>query len=350
MTFRGLRGIIAAETALSEATPAGELRLRGYDIAALAEAASYEAVVKLLWDGDLPSAADLRAFEAALKARRTPPGFLLNLLRDLPPATPPMAALRIAISALPEADGRDLVALAPVLIAAHHRMRRELAPVPPDLTLGHAANFLWMLRDRPPTAQEARALDVALLLLAEMSLNPSTFALRIAASTEASLPAAVATALAVLSGPRHGGAGPLVMPVLRAIGTPERAGDYVEQERAAGRKIAGFGHRVFRAPDPRAAVLREVARDLSEVCGDLPWYEVAQALRHEMAARLDLHINVDFYYAPTFCLLGIPDDLHTALFAAARIAGWVAHYHEQRATERIIWPEARYIGPEARSL
>lgn len=356
---KGLAGVVAAETALSFIDGAeGRLWYRGYDVHALARHASYLESVYLLWYDALPGAMELAAFEGTLAGQRSLPPAVLDVLSRLPADSPPMAALRTAVSALgqvdPEADdisheadlrkaGR-LVAQMPTVVAAFERIRRGLEPIEPDPGLGHSANFLYMLAAERRSETAARALDTSLLLYLEHGLNASTFTARVVASTLADMHSAITAGVAALKGPLHGGANEKAMEMLLQIGSVDRVQAFVDQALDQKQKIMGFGHRVYRTEDPRATHLRRMAEELSREAGDSGWFDVSRALEDEMLERKGLHCNVDFYCATVYYSLGLPIDLFTPLFAIGRTAGWAAHVMEQHVHNRLIRPRAEYTG------
>jgi citrate synthase len=374
----GLEDVIAARSGICRVDgAAGRLYYRGYEIGELARALGFEEVTYLLWFGELASTPEARAFGERLREARGLPAPMLDLLRGLPRDSRPLDALRTTVSLAatldpdrgrsdPEANLRKavrLMALVPETVAAWHRVRRGLEPVPAGRGgLGHAAHFLHLLEGRAPSAELARVMDVILTLHAEHELNASTFAARVAVATLADLHAAVVAAVATLSGPRHGGANEDVLAMLHEIGDPGRAEAYVEArlgtraalsraERADPRhRVPGFGHRVYRVDDARARVLREMARSMAEATGRTRLFEVAEQVYAAMKARTGLPVNVDFFSAVVYDALGIPPDFCTSIFAVGRIAGWCAHVLEQYADNRLIRPRADYLGPAPRPL
>ncbi|MFW6088899.1 MAG: citrate/2-methylcitrate synthase [Gemmatimonadota bacterium] len=356
---KGLAGVAVADTALSYIDgEAGRLFYRGYDIHPLAEKGSFAEALYLLWYGELPTGAQLAVFEGLLARERRLPDELVAVLGRLPAGSTPMSALRTTVSVLGELDpdaadnsreanlrkaGR-LVAMLPAAVAAHHRLRRGDAPVAPDSELGLAADFLRMLTGEAPEDVAAEALDTSLLLYLEHGFNASTFACRVVASTLADLHAALTAGVAALSGPLHGGANEHAMRMLEEIGAVGEVDDYLDRELAAGRKIMGFGHRVYRTEDPRSTHLRGMSKRLGESMGDASWYELSRAVESAMQERKGLYCNVDFYCATVYRSLGIPLDLFTPLFALGRTGGWAAHVMEQYSDNRLIRPRANYTG------
>jgi len=343
---------------------AGELRYRGYSIHDLAEHSSFEETAWLLMHGELPTARQLADFDRELKAARTLPAPVLDIIRSIKSGHP-MDVLRTATSALavfdPETSdnsreatlrkGVRLSSQVPMIVAAHSRIRAGLEPVPADPALGHAANLLWMLRGEKPSADAAQLIDRDLILHAEHGSNASSFAARVVIGTQANLHAAITAAIAALSGPAHGGAAEDVMKMAEEIGDPARAADYVKEKRKAGVAITGFGHRVYRAEDPRARHMRVGVERLSKEMGEPRWFEILQAVVAAMApyARHGVNVNVDFYSGVVYHLLGVKRDLFVPIFAIGRVPGWVVQVFEQLENNILIRPLTLYNGPEARA-
>jgi citrate synthase len=359
-TAGGLEGVVAAQTAISAIDGArGRLSYRGIDIDALAERSSFEETTALLWYGDLPTARQLDGFRHKMAENRLVPNEVVALLLLLPKQTSPMGVLRTAVSALaafdPETGDNSLeanvhksirlTAAMPTVVAAWERIRKGLWPVTPSAHLGHAANFLYMLSGQEPDPDAARVLDQCLILHADHGLNASTFAARVTASTLSNLHSAVVSAIGTLKGPLHGGANEQVMKLLLEVGTVERVEQYLRGALAAGRKIPGFGHRVYKADDPRALWLQRLAERLAATSGNARWYQMSERIRAIVQAERHLPVNVDFYSASVYYTLGIPTDLFTPIFAISRVAGWTAHVYEQYSDNRLIRPDAAYIGP-----
>ena len=361
----GLEGVVVGKQALCEIDgDKGELRYRGYDIAELVEQSSFEECSWLLWKGDLPTSQELETFRQELREQRRLPGEAAFLVHGLATRADPMTALRTLVSALatndPEGSGSAdpelasqaglrLMARLPTAMAAYERVRQGMAIVPPDPDLDSAANLLWMLRGERPSDAEARILDSCLVLHLEHGMSASTFAARCTASTLSDLYSALTTAIGTLKGPLHGGANTAVMNALLEIGEKSAIEAWVDAAFEARHKIPGFGHRVYRVEDPRAGHLRRLSRETGALCGDLGWYELSEALAESVQRRKPLALNIDFFSASTYYSLGIPQDLYTVLFALARLPGWVAHVLEQYRDNRLIRPEAIFIGPSRRS-
>lgn len=362
---RGLMGVYFDRSAVSDIDgAAGKLYYRGYSIDDLATYGTFEEIAYLLIMGELPTADELAAFDAELKAARTLPPQIYDIIRACKDGHP-MNVLRTAASALaalePEAaesseegmrrNGIRLTAQVPMIIAAHHAIRSGREPVAPDNSLGHAANWLWMLKGERPSEDAARLADIDLILHAEHGSNASTFAARVTVGTEADMHGAITTALATLAGPAHGGAAEDVMKMVEEIGSPENAAQYVKDKRKNREPVTGFGHRVYRAEDPRARHMREGVRKLGEEMGEPKWYEILQGVVEAMKpyARHGLNVNVDFYSGVVYQLHGIPMDLYVPIFAIGRMPGWVVQCLEQKRGNILIRPLTVYNGPEPRA-
>jgi len=361
---RGLKGIYFERSAVSHIDgSAGTLSYRGYSIDALATQSTFEEVSYLLIYGDLPTQAELADFDAKMKDARELPASVYDVIRATKDGHP-MDVLRTATSALAaltptsqdvsvEAfieNGIKLTSQVPMIIAAHDRIRNGLEPVAADKTLSHAANWLWMLKGEKPSEDAARLADVDFILHAEHGSNASSFAARVTIGTEANLHGAIVTALSTLAGPAHGGAAEDVMKMVQEIGTPENAAAYVKAKRANREAITGFGHRVYRAEDPRARHMREGVRKLGEEMGAPEWYAILQGVVDAMKpyARHGLNVNVDFYSGVVYQLHGIPMDLYVPIFAIGRMPGWIIQCIEQLEGNILIRPLTLYNGAEPR--
>ena len=361
---RGLKGVYFERSATTFIDGrAGELRYCGYSIHDLAVHSTFEETAYLLFHGELPSAAQLAAFDAELKAARSLPEPVIEILSRVAGAHP-MDALRTSVSALaafdpevgdnsPEATlrkGLRLTSQVPMLVAAQEQLRKGRAPVAPDLELSHAANFLYMLKGERPSEAAARLMDTDFVLHAEHGSNASSFTARVVVGTEANLHAAVTAAIAALSGPAHGGAAEDVMRMAQEIGSSDRAAAYVKEKRKNREPVTGFGHRVYRAEDPRARHMRDGVQRLSEEMGQPEWYEILQAVVAAMApyARHGVNVNVDFYSGVIYYLHGIPADLFVPIFAVGRVPGWTVQALEQFDNNILIRPLTLYNGPEPR--
>jgi citrate synthase len=361
----GLEGIVVAESQICAIDgEKGTLCYRGVDIGDLAQNSTYEETVYLLWYGQLPTRRELDGFTDQLRAERSFDGNIRPILASLPGRPPPMEALRTAISALsccdPETEdyGHEanlnkalrLTTRLPIIATFYQRLLEKKEHVEPDPTLGHAANFLYMLHGERPTPLEERAADLAMVLMADHELNASTFAARVTASTLSDMYSAVTTAIGTLKGPLHGGANQRAMEMLLEIGSIENVRPYIASALAAKKRIMGFGHRVYKGKaDPRSVYLRAMLRELAEQKGDLRLYDLAVAVADTVEEMKSLYPNVDYYTAPLLYLLGIPLELFTPVFAVSRIAGWTAHIMEQYEHNRLLRPLSSYVGPVDRA-
>jgi citrate synthase len=356
----GLEGVVAAQSSIGDVDGTnGVLIYQGLDIHDLAEHATFEETIYLLWHGRLPVRDELDALRAELSSAMKLPDEVIELMRSFPRDAEPMDALRTAVSALAFYDegARDLsregalrtatrlTAQLPVVVANFGRMRdgRELVEADPSLNV--ASNFLYMLKGERPTEREAHIFDVCLILHADHELNASTFTARVIAGTLADMYGAVTGAIAALSGPLHGGANTNVMKMLLEIGSPDRAEEWLTDALANKNKIMGFGHRVYKTEDPRSVWLRRFSKEIGEERGETRWFEILERLRELMFASKKLYPNVDYYSGSVYYQMGIPLDLFTPIFAVSRISGWTGHILEQYANNRLIRPRAEYIGP-----
>ncbi|HZP56406.1 MAG TPA: citrate/2-methylcitrate synthase [Dehalococcoidia bacterium] len=357
----GLKGVVLDESRISLVDgDAGKLVYRGYNIHDLAQHATFEEVCYLLLYGALPKRAQLQEFDHALKAARAIPEQVIDIM-DRVKAAHPMDVLRTAVSAIVALDesGREatvevalpagirLISQVATIVAAMHRMRGGMDPVAPREDLGHAANFLYMMFGREPSREDAKIIDLDLVLHAEHSSNASTFAARVAAGTAADLGSAIVAAIATLKGPLHGGAAEAVQKTVEEIGDPERAIAYIKEKIEAGDKVMGFGHRVYKTEDPRAAELRGVARDLGHARGNDRWFQILQEIEKAMEPYRPkgIYPNVDFYAGAVYSLLGIPDEQFIPMFAVGRMPGWIANVLEQYEDNVLIRPLLDYTGP-----
>jgi citrate synthase len=366
--YRGLNGVNVDTSEICFIDgEAGELIYRGYDIRELTDA-SYEEVVYLLWEGELPTAAQLEAFRADLAARVALPSVELELLRKLPAEASPMHNLRTAVSALADADpdpdgvdmpnvrriGLSLVARFPTIVATLERLRRGLDPVTPKPELSLAGNFLYTLTGEVPTDAATKVMDTALVLHAEHGSNASTFVARATASSLTDVYSAITAAIGSLKGPLHGGANTAVMKALEQIGSVENAEKYVlDTLSKENGRVMGFGHRVYRVLDPRADILEGVARELAKESDEAKWFEISLAMVEVMDREMtkrdrQVKPNVDFFSASVYRMLGFPADTYTPIFAVARISGWMAHLYEQYGDNRLMRPRLVYEGPRGK--
>jgi citrate synthase len=361
MTGKGLADVVAAQTRISDIDgKLGKLWYAGYSIDDLAEHATFEEVLFLVQHIRLPGQRELDELIEQMVEYREAEDFVTDLMPTLAEQTSPMSMLRTAVSAASayDPDGWDnsaegvyrkairITSLMPTLIAYYDRHRRGLDLVEPNPKLPHAANFLYMLSGEEPTQEAARAFDVQFILYADHTMNASTFTARVVASTLSDIHSAVVAAIAALKGPLHGGANELAMRMLEEIGRVDRVEEYVKELFDRGGKIMGFGHRVYRTvDDPRATILRQLSKELGEHVGEPVWYEISERVEQVVLRDKALRPNVDFYAGSLLHYLGLPTDLFTPMFAAARVAGWTAHIREQYSDNRIIRPDSEYIGP-----
>jgi citrate synthase len=356
----GLEGIVAAQSRISDVNgDEGTLIYSGYDIHDLAEHSTFEEVVYLLWNGELPTRDALEELKQQMNAEPALPAGILDLINAIPKGANPMDMLRTVVSALSfyDPDGGDmspganqrkairLTAKFPTIVTAFQRVRSGQKPVEPRKDLSIAGNFLFTLRGEAPDEVSTRTMDVALILHADHEFNASTFAARVTAATLSDMYSAIVSAIGTLKGPLHGGANESVIKNLLEIGSVDKVEPWLKQAFEEKRKIMGFGHRVYHTEDPRATHLREMSRQLGERTGEKKWYEMSRKMEEVMMREKHLNPNVDFYSATTYYALGIPTDLFTPIFASSRISGWTAHVLEQYKNNRLIRPRAEYVGP-----
>ncbi|KXK21266.1 MAG: 2-methylcitrate synthase/citrate synthase II [Chloroflexi bacterium OLB15] len=363
---KGLDNVIIDESRLSLVNGAeGKLIYSGYKIEDLAANALYEEVVYLLWNGRLPNKAELESLRAEIAENAFVAPEILEILKHLPKNSDPMAVMRSAVSLLShydpdsedtsaEANRRKAVRLngqAVTLAAAWPRIRKGLAPVAPRLDLNLAQNFIYMLRDEEPEESAVNAINAYMVLLTEHGMNASTFSARVTVSTGSDMHSAIVSAIGTLKGPAHGGANAEAMKMFLEIGDPANVQTWFDENIKSGkRRIMGIGHRVYKALDPRAAVLRDRAEALAVGSGNAKWFEIADKLA--ALARADnhfiernLHPNVDYFSAIVLYTLDLDVDMFTPLFAMSRMAGWTAHIMEQAANNRLVRPDVLYTGP-----
>ena len=356
----GLEGIIGAQTAISLVDGAnGRLIYQGYVIADLAQEMSFEEVAYLLWNGNLPRRAELDAVSSELAANRELTDAAHTALTALPKDTDPMDVLRSVVSvqgvqhrlAKPSPPlAIHATASFPTILATFYRRQQGLAPVPPRRELGHAGNYLWMMNGNEASAEAVRALNTYLVLLADHGMNASTFTARVIASTDSDLISSLVGAIGALKGPAHGGAPSAVLEQHEEIRAAGDAEAYMRDMRRRKERFMGFGHRVYRVYDPRAAILKEMCRRMNPTFYELAARieEIALKILHEEHPERPQSTNVEFYSAGVLQAIGLPKEYFTPTFAVSRVAGWSAHVLEQAAHNRIIRPQSEYIGPEPR--
>ncbi len=360
---KGLEGVIAAETRMSfiDGTK-GVLEYVGIPIGQLSAGSTFEETVFLLWNRRLPKREELESFTRDLRSRYQPPEGTAELIRLMPTGASPMHALRTLISALalfdPEPNANDpdsarekalrILGSAPTIVAWFDRHRRGVEFVQPDQNLTFAENFLYMLNGEKPTETMARAFDICMILHADHGLNNSTFAARVIISTLSDVYSALTGAIGSLRGPLHGGANEGVMHMLNEIPSVGDVEPYIMSKIQRKEKVMGFGHRVYKAKDPRAEDLQKLAKQLAEDTGNHDLYakshRIEQVMERELSAK-GIWPNVDFYSATTYHCIGLKLDLFTPMFALSRLGGWAGHIIEQLEDNRLFRPKAAYIGP-----
>jgi citrate synthase len=360
---KGLEGVIIDDSSICMIDGnAGRLIYRGYDIHDLTANLTFEEAAYLLWNGDLPTKTQLDDLNKRLSMERPIPANLKATIRNLPRNSNTLDVLRTAISTLGTgvplkkpaiSDAIAITAKMPTINAAFDRLHRGQEPVDPLPGLGHAANYIYMLTGKEPEAAKVDALNKYFILLADHGMNSSTFTARIVASTWSDMYSAITAAIGALKGPLHGGAPAPALQMLKDIGSPERAEPWIRDELKAGRRLMGFGHRVYRTTDPRAEILRDIASQTA----DMKFFELARSveetalrLLQEEKSRKRLYTNVEFYSAVVMDSVGLPPDLFTASFAASRSVGWAANVLEQVANNRLIRPVTDYTGPWDRKV
>ncbi|NEU29878.1 citrate synthase [bacterium LRH843] len=362
-TTRGLEGIVATTSSVSSIIES-VLTYQGYDIDELADNASFEEVIYLLWNGRLPKKVELDQFTQDIANNAEIPEEIITQMKTSPlNKVHPMAVLRTAISSLAlfdeEADVMDeeanqrkairIQAQIPTIVTAFSRLREGKDPVAPRKDLNFAANFLYMLTGKEPDKISINALNKALVLHADHELNASTFTARVCVATLSDIYSGITAAIGALKGPLHGGANEAVMNMLMEIGTIENVEPYIRKALDNKEKIMGFGHRVYKNGDPRAKHLREMSKRLTEITGESKWYDMSIQIDDIITKEKGLLPNVDFYSASVYHSLGINHDLFTPIFAVSRTSGWLAHILEQYSNNRLIRPRAEYIGHDKRS-
>ena len=361
---RGLKSVYFERSKVSDIDGrAGLLTYRGYTIHDLATQSTFEEVCYLLIHGELPDAEQMSEFDTKLKAARHLPKEAYSVIKSIKDGHP-MDVLRTTVSALAALEtsshevsedafvenGIRLISQVPMIIAAHQALRNGRTPVEADRSLGHAANWLWMLKGKKPSEDAARLADVDLILHAEHGANASSFAARVTIGTDTNLHGAIVSAISTLAGPAHGGAAEDVMKMVEEIGSPEKAAAYVRAKRKNREPVTGFGHRVYRTEDPRAKHMRDGVEKLGREMGQPQWYEILQAVVEAMKpySRHGLNVNVDFYSGVIYQLHGIPMDLYVPIFAIGRMPGWVVQCVEQLQSDILIRPLTLYTGPDVR--
>jgi len=364
---RGLEGITAAATQIAEVDGQnGKLTLRGYDIGELSGKVTFEEVAYLLWNGTLPTHAEYDDLRAEMSRARSLPAPVLAALADLAPHAEGMHMLRMGAAMLSigdaDVDSLDLAgakrraarlqAQMPALVAHTWRLRQGQEIIPPKPEHGLAEGFLYMLEGEQPNQARIDGLNAYMVAVSEHGLNVSTFCARVAISTDSDMVSALTAAVGALKGPKHGGVPGPVLDMLNAIGTPDKTDAYIRAEMAAGRRIMGFGHRIYKVRDPRAAILSQAAEKMATLTGDYDLLNLTKSVEQttidvlaELKPGRDLYANVELYAALILHAVGVPSALFTPVFAVGRTAGWTAHMIEQLDGNRIIRPDSVYVGP-----
>lgn len=358
----GLEGVIAGETAIS--TIEQGLQYRGYPVGELVENCSFDEVAFLLLHGELPKRKDLADFEKRVAANRHLPQPLRTLLHALPRPTVGMDALRTSISILAHFDpdvedssgdanirkAERLLGQIPTAIADHYHFSQGSMGVSPRPDLPHAANFLYMIRGAEASPEEIKAFDTSLILYAEHEFNASTFTTRVVASTESDLHSSIVAGVGALKGALHGGANERIMELLHGAGSPGDAEAWVMDALAKKKRIMGFGHRIYKAGDVRAGILKPIAQKLARAAGFGSEEDTAEVVENVMAREKNLHPNLDWPAGRLYNALGLKNSLYTPIFVMSRVAGWSAHVIEQHEHNRLIRPRSRYTGPATRAV
>ena len=367
---KGLEGVIAGESSICKIDgEKGQLYYRGYPIQQLAKKVSFEDTTYLLLHGELPTPEESLKFSSQMRMSRDLSPEVLEMIRSFPKDSHPMELLQSVIAYLSAyvqhkihhgpnchcTETLHQVSQLASVLAAWERFRKGKEYVPPKRSLGHGANFLYMIRGEEPTELEGRIMDSALVMHAEHSFNASTFTARVVASTQSTCYASISAAIGALYGSLHGGANEKVIDMVEEIGSADKVVPWLDNALASGKKIMGMGHRVYKAKDPRSEIMEEYLLDLCKLAGDMRYYDVLKKLEVETRKRMEekgkpIYPNVDFFSGAVYRLLGLEAKLFTPVFAVSRVAGWLAHVLEQRVDNRIFRPKALYVGPAPRDV
>ncbi len=362
---KGLEGVVVDESKVSKVMPeTNSLTYRGYAVQDLAENCCFEEVAYLIWNGELPTRAELTAYMREERGLRELSEPLKQSIALFPKTAHPMDTLRTGCSFLGMEDpdtwaadpvsnrakGMNLMAKIPTIIAHDYRCRKGLQPISPRVDLSMSENFFHMCFGEVPHADIVKAFDVSLVLYAEHGFNCSTFTTRVITSSMADFYSAVVGGIGALKGPLHGGANEAVMNMLREIDDPAKARDWMLDALATGKKVMGFGHRVYKTGDSRVPTMNKWGRRVAEIRGEPKWYAMSDELAAVMLEKKDIHPNLDFPSGPAYYLMGFDTDLYTPIFVMARISGWTAHILEQTASNRLIRPLSAYTGVAQRDM
>ena len=361
----GLEGVVVDKTSISKVVPeTNSLIYRGYKVQDLCERCSFEEVSYLLWNGDLPNASELKAFEEKERSYRLLSPNVIRALSEVNKECHPMDFLRTGVSFLGCEDPRiwdnssetnrdkalSLLAQIPAIIAYGFRLKQGREFIPPSSKLSISENFFNMCFGEVPASEVVKAFDVSLILYAEHSFNASTFASRVITSTTSDIYSAVTGAIGALKGPLHGGANEQVMYMLQEVGESQKAREWMLQALKEKRKIMGFGHRVYKSGDSRVPTMKKYMTEMSEFVGAKKWLEISNELEKVMLEEKNIYPNLDFPAGPAYFMMGFEIEMFTPIFVMSRITGWAAHIMEQVASNRIIRPLSEYIGPNERMM
>ncbi len=361
----GLDGVVVDTTSVSKVMPEiNSLVYRGYPVQELAEHCSFEEVAWLIWNGELPNAAQLAEFQKAERSQRDISKDLLAVIQKTPRTAHPMDALRTAVSFLGMEDTelnksdaatnlkRSVAMLAkiPTMVAAFYRYRKGQEFIPPRNDIGFAENFFHMVFGKVPAPEVVKAFDVSLVLYAEHGFNASTFTTRVITSSQSDIYSAVVGGIGSLKGPLHGGANEAVMHLLLEVGDPSRAKEWMLTALREKRVVMGFGHRVYKNGDSRVPTMTKYMRQMADFTGNKKWLEISDTLAATMVEQKNIHPNLDFPSGPAYYMMGFDIDMFTPFFVMARITGWTAHIMEQQANNRLIRPLSQYNGAAQRSV
>lgn len=351
---RGLDGVAVGETRIGKSESIGTLIYRGYEISDLVEHSTFEETAFLVLNERLPNRKELQEFSTQLRLRSKVPQNVYAIVKELNPNAHPMDVLRTAVSSLgateldlsPKEQQLSLIAKMPVLVANCYRISSGKEPIHPDSNLDTAENLLYMIKGKRPSQIEAWALERELIMYVEHDFNASSFTVRVIASTLADVYAACTGGVAALKGPLHGGANEAAIEMLLKMENPTKGVAMLSEMLAKGQKVMGFGHRVYKEFDPRAQLSKKILKQLiTETSNSSTLYDLADAVEKKMWELKKIPANLDYYAAPVFYTLGIPVKMYTPLFAASRIVGWVSHFNEQNKDNKLIRPDAIYVGP-----
>ena len=362
---KGLAGVVTDETSISKVMPEiNSLVYRGYKVQDLAEVCSFEEVAYLMTHPDLPNSEQLADFAGKEKSYRDLSDDLLKVIKMFPKEAHPMDTLRTAVSFIGMEDPRiwddspktnmdkfiSLLAKIPTAIAAAYRHSKGLEFIAPNKELSISENFFHMCFGKVPAKEVVKAFDVSLILYAEHSFNASTFATRVITSTTSDMYSAVVGGIGALKGPLHGGANEQVMHMLKEVGEPSKAKEWMLEALEQKKKVMGFGHRVYRKGDSRVPTMKKYTEKMADFTGEKKWLEIANILEETMVSKKGIHPNLDFPAGPAYYMMGFEIDMFTPIFVMSRITGWCAHIMEQQANNKIIRPLSEYIGETEKAV